>query len=66
MEWVSMFKQLETRMRSLCAMPGVGWSGVKHATTGLWSRGNESSGGASLITEYQSAHSGNPKHRNGA
>jgi len=40
MEWVSMADQLHTSLTSSCAMPSVGWSGVKHAATGLWSSGN--------------------------
>ena len=29
-----------TSLRSPCAMPSVGWSGVKLAAIGLWSSGN--------------------------
>ena len=35
MKWVSMAKQPQTSLRSPCAMPSVGWSGVKLATIGL-------------------------------
>jgi hypothetical protein len=37
MKWVSM---AETRLRSTCAMPSVGWSGVKLIAFGFWSNGN--------------------------
>ena len=40
MKWVSMTEQPHTSLRSPCAMPSVGCSGVKHASIGLWSRGN--------------------------
>ena len=39
-----MAEQLHTSPRSLCAMPSVGWSGVKHGATGLWSSENVFSG----------------------
>ena len=31
---------LHISLRSLCTMPGIGWSGVKHAGTGLCSNEN--------------------------
>ena len=31
MKWVSMAEQPHTRLRSPCAIPSVGWSGVKLA-----------------------------------
>ena len=40
MKWVSMAEQPHTSLRSPCAMPSVGWSGVKLAAIGLWSSGN--------------------------
>jgi hypothetical protein len=36
MKWVSMVEQPHTSLRSLCAMPSVGWNGVKLAAIGLW------------------------------
>ena len=44
MKWVSMAEQAHTSLRSHCAMPRVGWSGVKLAAIGLWSSGNTFSG----------------------
>jgi hypothetical protein len=44
MKWVSMAEQDHTSLRSPCAMPSVGWSGVKIADIGLWSSGNAFSG----------------------
>ncbi|KAK6292537.1 hypothetical protein J4Q44_G00371210 [Coregonus suidteri] len=44
MKWVSMAEQPHTSLRSPCAMPSVGWSGVKLATIGFWSSGNTFSG----------------------
>jgi hypothetical protein len=44
MKWVSMAEQLHTSLRSLCAMPNVGWSGVKLTAVGLRSSGNAFSG----------------------
>jgi hypothetical protein len=44
MKWVSVAEQPHTSLRSPCAMPSVGWSGVKFATIGLWNSGNEISG----------------------
>ena len=44
MKWVSMAEQSHTCLKSPCAMPSVGWSGVKLATIGLWSSGNALSG----------------------
>jgi hypothetical protein len=41
---VSMAEQLHTSLRSPCAMPSIGWSGVKLAAIGLWSSGNLFSG----------------------
>ena len=41
---VSMAKQQHTSLRSPCAMPSVGWSGVKLAAIGLWISGNMLSG----------------------
>ncbi len=35
-----MAEQLHASLTSPSAMPNVGWSGVKHAATGLWSSGN--------------------------
>ena len=43
MKWVSMAEQLNTSLRSPCAMPSVG-SGVKLAAIELWSSGNGFSG----------------------
>jgi hypothetical protein len=40
MKWTSMAEQLHTNLRSPCAMPSVGWSGVKLTAIGLWSSGN--------------------------
>jgi hypothetical protein len=37
MKWVYMAEQPHTNLRSPCAMPSVGWSGVKLAIIGLWS-----------------------------
>jgi hypothetical protein len=34
MKWVSMAEQPHTSLRSLCAMPTVGWSGGKLAIIG--------------------------------
>ena len=39
-----MAEQAHTSLRSLCALPSVGWSGAKHAAAGLWSSGNVFSG----------------------
>uniref|UniRef100_UPI00358E1596 protein FAM83B-like n=1 Tax=Myxine glutinosa TaxID=7769 RepID=UPI00358E1596 len=44
MKWVSMAEQPHTSRRSPCAMPSVGWSGVKLTAIGLWSSGNAFSG----------------------
>ena len=44
MKWVSMVKQPQISLGSPCAMPRVGWYGVKLAATGLWSCGNAFSG----------------------
>ena len=44
MKWVSMAEQPHTSLRSPCAMPSVGWSGVKLAAIGLWGSGNAFSG----------------------
>ena len=40
MKLVSMAEQLHTSVRSPCAMPSIGRSGVKLAVIGLWSSGN--------------------------
>ena len=40
MKWVSMAEQPHTSIRSPCAMPNVGWSGVKLAAIDLWNSGN--------------------------
>ena len=40
----SMAEKLHTSLRSPCAMPNVGWSGVKLAAIRLWSSGNMFSG----------------------
>ena len=37
MKWGSTAEQPHTSLRSPCAMPSVGWSGVKLAAIGLWS-----------------------------
>ncbi len=37
---ISMAEQLHASLTSPSAIPNVGWSGVKHAATGLWSSGN--------------------------
>jgi hypothetical protein len=39
-----MAEQPYTSLRSACAMPSIGWSGVKRATIRLWSSGNLVSG----------------------
>jgi hypothetical protein len=39
-----MAEQQHTSLRSPCAMPSFGWSGVKLAAIGFWSSGNEFSG----------------------
>ena len=39
-----MAKQPHSSLRSPCAMPSIGWSGVNLATIGLWSSGNTFSG----------------------
>ena len=44
MKWVSVVNQPQTSLRSPCAMPSIGWSGVKLAAIGLWSSGNAFSG----------------------
>ena len=44
MKLVSMSEQPHTSLRSPCAMPSVGWSGVKLTAIGLWSSGNSFSG----------------------
>jgi hypothetical protein len=36
MKWVSMEEQLQTSLRSSCAMPSVNWSGVKLTAIGFW------------------------------
>ena len=41
---VSLAEQPHTSLRSPCAMPSVGWSGVKLTAIGLWSSGNAFSG----------------------
>ncbi|CAI9552192.1 unnamed protein product [Staurois parvus] len=38
MKWVSMAEQLHPSLTSPSAMQSVGCNGLKHATTGLWSR----------------------------
>jgi hypothetical protein len=43
-KWVSMAKQPHTTLRSQCAVPSVGWSGVKLGASGLWSSLNAFSG----------------------
>ena len=52
---VSMAEQLHTSLRSPCAMPSIGWSGLKLTAVGLWSSGNAFSG----VTNYASP-SGTP------
>ena len=44
MNSISMAKQPPTHLRSPCAMPSVGWSGVKLPAIGLSSSGNTFSG----------------------
>ena len=44
MKWVSMAEQLHTSLRSPCALPSIGLSGLKLAAIGLWSSGNVFSG----------------------
>ena len=44
MKWVSMAEQPHTSLRSPCAIPSVGWSGVKLTAIGLRSSGNAFSG----------------------
>ncbi|CDQ96399.1 unnamed protein product [Oncorhynchus mykiss] len=52
MKWVFMAKQLHTSLRSPCAMPSVGWSGVTLAAIGLWSSGNTFSGNIEKTQEF--------------
>jgi hypothetical protein len=40
MKQVYMAEQQHTSLTSPCAIPSIGWSGVKLATIGLWSSGN--------------------------
>jgi len=40
MGWVSMAQQPHANLTAQSTMPRVGWSGVKHTVTGLWSSGN--------------------------
>jgi hypothetical protein len=40
MKLVSMAEQPHISIRSPCAMPSAGWSGVKLTAIGLWSSGN--------------------------
>ena len=42
MKWVSMAEQPHRSLRSPCAMPNVGWSGVKLAATGVMNHGSPS------------------------
>ena len=42
MKWVSMVEQPHASLRLPCAMPSIGWSGVKLTTIGLWSSGKRS------------------------
>ena len=44
MKWVSLAEPLHPSLRSPCAMPSIGWSGVKLTAIGLWSSGNTFSG----------------------
>jgi hypothetical protein len=44
MKRVSMAKQPHTSLRTPCAMPSIGWNGVKLATIGLWRSGNAFTG----------------------
>ena len=55
-----MAKQRHTGLRSPCAMPSVGWSGVKVTTIGLWSSGNAFSG----VMNHASP-SGSPTEKSG-
>ena len=43
-KWVSMAEHPHPSLRSPCAIPSLGWSGVKLATIGLWSSGKAFSG----------------------
>ena len=60
MKWVSMAEQPHTSLRSPCAMPSVGWSGVRLTAIGLWSSGNAFSG----VMNYASP-SGSPTGESG-
>jgi hypothetical protein len=44
MKWVSMAEKPHIRLRSPCAMPSIGWSGVKLVAIGLCRIGNVFSG----------------------
>jgi hypothetical protein len=44
MKWVSMAEHPHASLRSLCAMPSVGWSDVKFVAIGVWNSGNALSG----------------------
>jgi hypothetical protein len=44
MKWVSMAEQPHTSLRSPCAMPSAGWSGVKLAAIASWNSRNAFSG----------------------
>ena len=59
-EMVSMAEQPHTSLRTLCAMPSVGWSGVKLAAIELWSSGNAFSGVVS-----HASRSGSPTDKSG-
>ena len=60
MKWVSMAEQPHTSLRSPCAMPNIGWSGVKLTSIGLWSIGNTVSG----VMNHASS-SGSPTDKSG-
>ncbi len=50
-EWVFMAEQLHASLTSSSTMKSVGWSGVKHTDTGLWSSRNLFYDGHSLMGE---------------
>ena len=52
MKWVSMAEQLHPSHTSASAMQSVGCSGVKHATTGLYSSGDAFSGVMNRVSPY--------------
>jgi hypothetical protein len=49
MKWVYMAEQPHTSLKSPCAMPSVGWSGVQLKGIGLWSSKNTFGGGGTMV-----------------